>query len=245
MANIVVLGATSGIAKALLSTLAKDAHHLILAGRDIVELSRLENDLRVRFNVRSKPIQFHALEYASHQSFFDQCRDYLGSIDGVVLVYGYLGHQRRAETDFEEVQKIIHTNYTSCVSILNFFADYFEKRKAGFICAISSVAGDRGRQSNYMYGSAKGALSLCLQGLRNRLSSSGVHVLTVKPGFVDTKMTFGQHGMFLVAKPEKVANDIYRAILKSKNTLYTPFFWKWIMFIIISIPEAIFKKLKL
>jgi short-subunit dehydrogenase len=107
------------------------------------------------------------------------------------------------------------------------------------------VAGDRGRQSNYIYGSAKGALSLFLQGLRNRLAKAGVHVMTVKPGFVDTKMTFGKPGMFLVAQPEQVATEVFKAFQKQRNVVYVPWFWFWIMAIIRAIPEALFKTLKL
>ena len=124
-------------------------------------------------------------------------------------------------------------------------AQRFEDKGSGFIIGIGSVAGDRGRQSNYVYGSAKGAFHLFLQGLRNRLSSRGVHVLTVKPGFVDSPMTFGKEGLFLVASPEKVARAILRALKRRRNVIYVPWFWHWIMLIICCIPEFIFKRLKL
>jgi short-subunit dehydrogenase len=124
-------------------------------------------------------------------------------------------------------------------------ADFFEKQKHGVITVISSVAGDRGRQSNYIYGSAKAGLSVYLDGLRNRLYSAGVAVVTIKPGFVDTPMTAHLKKGFLFASPEKVARDILRAIEKRKCVVYTPWFWRWIMFVIKSIPETIFRKLKL
>ena len=137
------------------------------------------------------------------------------------------------------------TNFTAAAICLAHLANDFETRGEGGIIGIGSVAGDRGRQSNYPYGAAKAGLSVFLQGLRNRLAPAGIHVLTVKPGFVDTPMTQGLDGLFLVAPPAKVADDIVRAYTKKKDVLYTPFFWRWIMLITKSIPERIFKKLKL
>ena len=162
-----------------------------------------------------------------------------------MLAYGYLPNQGEAQQDFNEAKMTIDINYTSCVSILEIAARYFEQQKRGFITVISSVAGDRGRQSNYLYGSTKGALSIYLQGLRNRLYPSGVQVLTVKPGFVDTAMTYGQPGMALVAKPEQIARRVVRAIEKGKDTVYTPAFWTLIMFAVRSIPEKVFKRMKM
>ncbi|MFC5528993.1 SDR family oxidoreductase [Cohnella yongneupensis] len=245
MKNVLVLGATSGIAQEIVKQLANDGVNLVLAGRSESELGRLQGDLRVRHNGNFHVANFQATAFETHVSFFDECVRNLGHLDGIILCYGYMGDQQQSQVDNNLAKEVIDVNYTSCVSILHIAAQYFEARKSGFICAISSVAGDRGRQSNYIYGSAKGALSLFLQGLRNRLSKSGVNVLTVKPGFVDTKMTFGQEGLFLVAKPERVARDIIKAIRKNKSILYTPFFWKWIMLIIKSIPERIFKRLSL
>jgi short-subunit dehydrogenase len=159
---------------------------------------------------------------------------------------GYLGEQAVAEKDFNEARKIIDTNYTGCVSVLNVIANDFERRKKGFIIGISSTAGDRGRKSNYCYGSAKAAFSTYLSGLRNRLYSSGVRVLTVKPGFVRTMMTEGMRlPPLLTARPDEVAKDIVRAQEKDRDVLYTKWFWKWIMLVIKALPEAIFKKTNL
>jgi short-subunit dehydrogenase len=129
--------------------------------------------------------------------------------------------------------------------LLSHLADYFENRKHGFIAGISSVAGERGRQSNYVYGAAKGAFTILLQGLRNRLFPHGVRVLTVKPGFVDTGMTFGMRGLFLVASPEYVGERIARSVVRGRDVVYIPWFWRHIMLIIRLIPEFIFKRLKL
>jgi decaprenylphospho-beta-D-erythro-pentofuranosid-2-ulose 2-reductase len=245
MKNILVLGATSGIAEAIATKFAQEKNNLILAARNIDALNALSSDLKIRYSVNIEAIKFEALDFQGHQSFYEESIKKMGSIDGVVLCFGYLGDQREAEKNFDITRNIIDINFTSAVSILDLYANYFEEKREGFVCALSSVAGDRGRQSNYFYGAAKGALSIYLQGLRNRLNKSNVFVTTVKPGFVDTRMTYGQEGIFLVARPEKVANDIYKAIQKKKHVLYTPFFWKGIMFLIRNIPEFIFKKMKL
>ena len=161
---------------------------------------------------------------------------------GVISAVGYLGDQDKAQSDFSEAKKIIDTNYTGVVSLLNIIADDFEKRRNGFIVGISSVAGDRGRKSNYIYGSAKSALTTYLSGLRNRLYDANVQVLTVKPGFVATKMTKGLDlPEKLTALPEEVAEDIYNAQQKGKNVLYTKWIWRWVMLVIKAIPEWKFK----
>jgi len=164
----------------------------------------------------------------------------------VVAAFGYLGDQDKAQSDFQEAQKIIQTNFTGAVSILEIVATDFEHRGRGFIIGMGSVAGERGRQSNYVYGAAKGALGTYLSGLRNRLCKRGVQVITVLPGFIDTKMTRGM-GLpaLLTATPQQVAADIFAAYRKSKNTIYTRWFWRWIMTVIKSIPEPIFKRLSL
>jgi hypothetical protein len=162
----------------------------------------------------------------------------------VVLSFGYLGDQLKAEDEFKEAQNIIDSNFVGAVSILEPIAADFEKRGHGLIIGISSVAGERGRRSNYFYGAAKGALTIYLSGLRSRLSKRKIRVITVLPGFIQTKMT--EHLELperLSAKPEEVADDIYRAYKKGKDIIYTKWFWKWIMAVIKSIPEKIFKRL--
>ena len=202
---ILILGATSGIAQAVAERLATEKNDLILAGRDQEELTRTANDLQIRHGVTVVARRFEALDFGSHASFFTDCLNACnGLLHGVVLCHGYMASQAKAQEVFDEAQRMIDVNFTSAVSILNVIANYLEGQKAGFICAISSVAGDRGRQSNYIYGSTKAALNTYLEGLRVRLAKVGVPVTIVKPGFVDTRMTRGQPGMFLVAKPETV-----------------------------------------
>ena len=155
--------------------------------------------------------------------------------------------QDLTETDFTAARHMIDVNFTSTVSILSLAANYLEERKTGFIGIISSVAGDRGRQSNYTYGATKAALSAYAQGLRNRLCKSGVHVLTIKPGFVATRMTTGllDPNSPMVAKPETIANDIVKALTRRRPVVYTPWFWRYIMLLICAIPERIFQRMKL
>ena len=166
---ILILGATSAIARHVAAAFARQDHALFLAGRDAVEINRLVQDLKLRFGVEVAGGPFDAEDYQSHADFLRQVLKKTGELHGVVVAFGYLGEQERAPRDFDECQRIIARNFTGAVSILNHCADYFEQRRAGFIIGISSVAGDLGRQSNYLYGSAKAGFSVYLQGLRNRL----------------------------------------------------------------------------
>lgn len=246
--NVLILGATSGIARAICHEMAKRGCRLILAGRKLDELERDATDLRVRYNVAADSIAFDALDFEGHPAFIQKCLDLVGGhLDGVILCHGYLPDQVQAQADFAEARRTLDINFTSAVSLLGPLANYFEQRRSGYIAAIGSVGGDCGRMSNYAYGSAKAALAIWLQGLRNRLFHSGVHVLTIKPGFVETPMSRGvvKPDSPLVVKPERVARDIDRAIRHRKNVLYTPWFWWGILTIICSIPESIFKRLKL
>jgi short-subunit dehydrogenase len=241
MSYILIVGAKSDIAKAVAKEYAHNGYDIYLAARDSDELIDFAKDITTRTQRVAKLIELDIVDYGSHQTFYD-------SLDekplGVISAVGYLGEQELAQRDFHEAQKIIDTNYTGVVNLLNIVANDFETKRAGFIVAISSVAGDRGRKSNYIYGSAKAALTAYLSGLRNRLHDAQVQVLTVKPGFVATKMTEGMDlPKKLTAQPEKVAKDIYRAQQKSKNVLYTKGKWRWIMAIIRSIPEWKFKRM--
>jgi len=243
MSYLLILGAKSDIAKAVAKEYAQNGYDLYLAARNVDELEPFSNDIKIRYEKEAKRVTFDALDFESHQSFYE-------SLDpkplGVISAIGYLGVQEKAQNDFKEAQKIIETNYTGCVSILNIIANDYEQHKKGFIIGISSVAGDRGRKSNYIYGSAKAAFSAYLSGLRNRLNDANVQVLTVKPGFVNTQMTKGMDlPEKLTAQPEEVAQDIYTDQQKGKDVIYTKWKWKWVMMIIKLIPEFIFKKMSI
>jgi len=244
--TVLILGANAGIGRALAAELASHQYDLILAGRDLDELQALAADLNLRHNVSTRAERIDVLDFEALESSLAACIAPDGdSLEGVVLCTGYLGDAEAARTDWKEARRILDTNFTGSALALNILANYFEQKRSGFICALSSVAGDRGRQSNYLYGAAKGGLTTYLQGLRNRLYHSGFHVITVKPGFVDTRMVFGKGKLPLVATPEAVARDIYHAVRKRNNVVYVPWFWRFIMFMVGSIPEGLFKRLKM
>ena len=243
MAYILIIAAKSDIAKALAKKYAENGYNLYLAARGASELKAFANDLNIRTKSDIKCIELDILDYASHQVVYSSLPE---KPEGVISAVGYLGEQQKAQTNFSDAHQIIDTNYTGVVSMLNIIADDFEQRKKGFIVAISSVAGDRGRKSNYLYGSAKAALTAYLSGLRNRLYAANVHVLTVKPGFVATKMTAAMDlPKKLTAQAQQVAEDIYKAQQKNKDVLYTKWIWRWVMLIIRNIPEWKFKRMNL
>jgi decaprenylphospho-beta-D-erythro-pentofuranosid-2-ulose 2-reductase len=243
MSYILIIGAKSDIAKATAREYAKHGYNLCLAARNSSELEEFAQDITTRTQKSVKLLELDILDYKSHQAFYDNLDE---KPLGVISAIGYLGEQEKAQSDFEEAQQIMDANYTGVVSLFNIIADDFEKRKSGFMVGISSVAGDRGRKNNYIYGSAKAALTTYLSGLRNRLYDAQVHVLTVKPGFVSTKMTEGMDlPEKLTAQPEEVAEDIYKAQQKGKNVLYTKWMWRWVMLIIRNIPEFQFKKMSI
>lgn len=243
MPTILLLGATSDVAQACARQSAKEKHDLILAGRDLETLNRMASDLTIRYQVKALPVQFDAVDFASHNAFYSSLNP---KPDVTVCVFGLLGDQKESEKDWDACRKVLESNYNGAVSILNVVANEYEARKSGVIVGISSVAGERGRQSNYIYGSAKAGFTAYLSGLRNRLQASGVHVITVKPGFIATRMTEGlKLPKPTTAQPDQVASAIMKAVRKRKNVIYTLWMWRYIMLIIRSIPEGIFKKLKL
>lgn len=243
MSTILILGATSDMAIALAEIYAKKGDKLQLAARNPSMLTPIKKDLEIRFGAQISTYIFDAMDFNSHEGFYNSLDT---KPDIALCVFGYLGDQRKAIKDWDESKQIIQSNFTGAVSILNIIANDMEDRKEGVIVGISSVAGERGRVSNYLYGSAKAGFTAYLSGLRNRLCKSGVHVLTVKPGFVNTKMTEGLPlPKPLTAQPEEVATAILKAIKKQKNTIYVFAKWRLIMYIIKSIPEFIFKKLSL
>ncbi|MCS7079539.1 MAG: SDR family oxidoreductase [Chloracidobacterium sp.] len=240
-----IFGATSGIARAVVAELAKRGATLILAARNLAEAERIAADARLRYGVQTSTIAFDACDLASHAAVFASVVERAGRLDGVLVAFGTMTDQKQAERDVTAAEAMIASNYTGVVSIVTHAANYFEAQGRGVIGVISSVAGDRGRQSNYVYGSAKAGVTAFCQGLRQRLFKKGVRVVTIKPGIVDTPMTYGMQLPPIVAKPERVAHDIVRALERADGDVYTPFFWRFIMFVIRAIPEPIFKRLSL
>ncbi|MEY4903021.1 MAG: hypothetical protein RLZZ292_836 [Bacteroidota bacterium] len=242
--TILILGAKSDIAEAVAYRFAQEGYTILLAARQAVPyLSPLAADLQLKYNIVALSIEFDGTNFDEHAAFYSNLKS---KPNIVISCFGYLGEQKKAETNIEETLNIINTNYLGHISILNSVANDFERRKEGTIIGISSVAGERGRQSNYLYGSAKAGFTAYLGGLRNRLYPNNVHVMTVKPGFVRTKMTEGLPlPKSLTASPQQVANDIYNGYKKQKNTIYVLPIWRYILLIIRNIPEFIFKRLHL
>lgn len=246
MKNWIIVGATSAIAEATARVWAARGYKLFLVARNSDKLAIVKNDLEVRGAQQVGVFTMDANDIPNHQIMLDQAEAELGSVDGVLIAHGTLPDQVQCQNSVEKTLNELNTNAISIISLLTDVANRFEKQSKGDIAVISSVAGDRGRQSNYVYGTAKAAVSTFLQGLRNRLAKHGVHVLTIKPGFVDTPMTaeFDKGGP-LWATPEKIAEGIVMSVDKQRNIVYLPWFWWGIMNIIRHIPEFIFKKLSL
>ena len=238
----IILGATSSMARALARQLAENGDRLVLAGRDMEDMKRTATDCGARGAPVAEVVRFDARQPDTFGAVIRRAEREDGTINAAVFV-GSMPEQSAIDADPSLVEGVITDSFAGPAQFLQMLAPLMEARGGGTVVGVGSVAGDRGRIGNYVYGAAKAGFHTYLSGLRNRLTRAGGHVVTVKPGFVDTAMTWGLDGMFLVAPPEKVADDILKAVAKRRNTIYTPFFWRWIMLIIRSIPESIFKKL--
>ena len=243
--KILIIGATSAIAQEVARIYARRQSRLCLVARNQTKLRIVADDLRAR---GAQAVDVLARELAlpdTHADIIEHALAFLQDIDVVLIAYGSLPDQAACEADAEQTMNELQVNFLSVAALLTQLANTLEQRGHGTLAVISSVAGDRGRQSNYVYGAAKGGLSIFLQGLRNRLAGKGVQVLTIKPGFVDTPMTAEFKKGPLWASARKVATDIVRAIDRRRDVAYVPWFWQGIMLVIKAIPERIFKRLKL
>jgi decaprenylphospho-beta-D-erythro-pentofuranosid-2-ulose 2-reductase len=237
---LLVLGGTSDIGRATALLFARQGWTVQLAGRDRTALQREADDVTARSGVA---VTTHVIEILDTPSLPHFVERLPALPDAVVSVIGLLGEQARAETDPEHATIIMRSNFEGPALVLGLFAECFLARGSGTIVGVSSVAGDRGRASNYVYGSAKAGFSAFLSGLRNRTAKHGVHVVTIKPGFVHTRMTEGMNLPGLItAEPDEVAQAVWRGITKQKNQIYVRPIWALIMFVIGSIPEVVFKK---
>lgn len=237
-----ILGASSSIGRAFARLVASDGADVLLAGRDVEDLERTAADIRVRTGRRAEVLRFDAEAIDAHADFAADCAARAGGLN-VFLLFGAMPEQADIDRDFALARRTVQVNYLGAMSILSRLAPHLEAKGRGRVVVLSSVAGDRGRPKNYVYGSAKGGLNLYLQGLRARLWRSAIPVVTVKAGFLDTDMTFGMPGLFLVASPGQCAAACLRLARKGREVAYFPFFWWLIMTIIKSIPERIFKRL--
>jgi decaprenylphospho-beta-D-erythro-pentofuranosid-2-ulose 2-reductase len=243
--RVLVLGATSSIAIATMRRLAVRNPHFMLVARNPDRLTAIAQDLMTRGALAAETWVMDLDNTSAHKEMLATAAERLGRIDLALIAHGVLGDQRAAEADFEIAAAILHTNFTSTVSLLTWLGNYFQAQRGGALAVISSVAGDRGHQSNYVYGASKGALNIFLEGLRNRIDRDGVHVLTIKPGFVATPMTAHVPRNALFASPDQVAQGIVRAIERRRDVVYVPWFWAGIMLVVRAIPGFRFKKMNM
>lgn len=246
MKKVLIVGASSAIAEATAKLYAAEGASLYLLARNREKLSSIAADLLIRGASSVDYELFDINELQDHEPMLARASSALGGIDIALVAHGTLGSQQACEEDAELALNELKTNAVSTIVFLTRLGNLMERQRSGTIAVISSVAGDRGRPSNYVYGTAKAAVTTFCEGLNARMFKAGVHVLTIKPGLVETPMTEGlSMPRPLVAQPELVARDIVRAIDRKVDTLYTPWFWKYIMTGIVHLPNAVFKKLNL
>jgi decaprenylphospho-beta-D-erythro-pentofuranosid-2-ulose 2-reductase len=245
MQRILIMGATSAIAEATARIWAARGDALMLAARNPQRLQAIAQDLRVRGASTVDSFVIDAVEFARFPALLAAAEQSLGGIDAALIAHGVLPEQAACEQSLEQLRAAFEINALSYMTLSTVLAEYFAAQRRGVIAVISSVAGDRGRQSNYVYGAARATVTAFASGLRQKLFPRGVRVLTIKPGFVDTPMTAAFPKGILWASPQRVARDIVRAMDGGRAVLYTPWFWRPIMAVINSIPEAIFCRLRL
>ncbi len=244
--NVLVAGAGSGLARALSEELARAGHGLVLAARDLDEAARTAADLRLRFGVATAALAFDARDASGAAALPARADSALpGELTGVVVAFASMPDQDDVRRDPAAGLEMIDVNVRSTAALLEAAAGLLEGRRGSFLCAFSSVAGDRGRRKNYSYGATKAALSVTLEGLAARLAGGGVRVLCVKPGPVDTRMSWGlmRASSPLVARPERVARDVAAALRAGRSVVYTPWFWRPVMALLRALPAAIFRRL--
>ncbi|HBW82542.1 MAG: short-chain dehydrogenase [Gammaproteobacteria bacterium] len=244
--NILVIGASSAIATAVAKRYSERQACLFLIARNVSRLELLRQDLKVRGATRIGTHVLDLLDHEKHEAAIDAAIQFFGDagIDLALICHGSLPDQKAVEKDFELAQREIDTNGLSTVSLLIRLAPHFEQQGHGLLAIVTSVAGDRGRQTNFVYGAAKALVSTYLQGLRGKLLPSGVHVMDIRPGLVDSPMTQQFEKGLLWSSPELVAEHIEKAVRRKRDTVYIPGYWRLIMAVVRSIPEAVFKRLK-
>lgn len=245
MTRILIFGATSAIAEATARRLAKPDSRFYLVGRNGLRLAAIADDLAVRTGNKVDHEAADLDDLAHHPAIIANALSALSGLDIVLIAHGILPDQKACQEDVAAALAAIHTNAVSAISLCTLIANHFEAAGHGTLVVIGSVAGDRGRQSNYIYGAAKGMLATFLQGVRNRLAPLGCPVITIKPGFVDTPMTKDFAKGPLWAQPEDIARGIAKAIDRKADVAYLPWFWQVIMALIRAVPETIFKRMRL
>jgi short-subunit dehydrogenase len=243
--RILILGAASGIAQAYARLCAAGNANFVLLGRQPERLVSIGNDLLARGAATAESVTSDLADVAAIDATVNALKARFGAFDEIIVAYGVLGSQAEAEKDTAAARKIIDVNFTSvALWVLALLREHPAGRPLSLI-GIGSVAGDRGRASNFVYGASKAGLERLLEGLAQKYADSDIHILTVKPGFVDTPMTAGLDRKLLLASPEQVARDIQRAVSRRQRVVYTPWFWWVIMLIIRNLPWFVFKRLKI
>jgi decaprenylphospho-beta-D-erythro-pentofuranosid-2-ulose 2-reductase len=245
MQRILIVGATSAIAEATARRFAQRGDALFLAARNAAALSAIAKDLTVRGAAQVDTMEFDARSIDRFATLLESATQRLGGLDAALIAHGTLSDQAACQRSADLMREEFDVNAISVLALCTLLGNQFEAQGRGVIAVISSVAGDRGRQSNYVYGSAKAAVTAFTSGLRQRLHPKGVRVVTIKPGFVSTPMTAAFKKGALWASPAKVAIDIVRAMDRGTPVLYTPSFWRPIMWVIRSVPETVFRRLRL
>ena len=240
---VLIIGARSDIAIAVAHCFAKEGYDIQLAARNISSLDVDKSDIEIRYQVGVSVHEFDVLNINSHEQFVNL----LPQLPAIaVCAVGYMGVQAENERDIFTAVNVMRSNFEGPASIFVVLANHFEKRRSGTLVGISSVAGERGRAKNYIYGSAKAGFTAFLSGLRNRLSKRGVHVISVLPGYVLTKMTNQMNlPRILTAQPDEVGEAVFKAVKKKKNIIYVKKIWWLIMILIKNIPEFLFKRMKI
>ena len=243
--SVLILGATSSVARAIATEFARLGFAVGLAGRRPEALTALAGDLRIRYAAACHVLPFDATAFDDHAAFVQQAAAAFGELpEGVVACFGQMVETPDARQDFAPVRRMVEANLAGTASILDAFAAAFEPRRRGFLAAITSVAGDRGRKGNYLYGASKAGLSVFLQGLRHRLHPAGIDVTDIRPGFMDTPMTYGRKlPAPLVASLEDAAAAAVRGVLAGRPVVYVPWFWRYVMFLVRNMPGFIFNRM--
>jgi decaprenylphospho-beta-D-erythro-pentofuranosid-2-ulose 2-reductase len=240
--RVLIVGATSAIAAEVARLYAGRGASLVLTARNPERLAAVGDDLRIRGTTVETEV-LDVLDHDRHAAVVR--RAFSARLDVALLAHGHLPDQERCQVEPREAARVLELNLVATVELLTLLAGEFEAQGSGTIAVISSVAGDRGRRSNYVYGAAKAGISVFLQGLRQRLRPAGIRVVTLKPGFVDTPMTAHLPRNPLASSPRRAARAIYRAIEARRDVAYIPWFWRPIMALIRVMPEALFKRLRL
>tara|TARA_B100001564_G_scaffold341125_1_gene335429 strand:+ start:418 stop:1149 length:732 start_codon:yes stop_codon:yes gene_type:complete len=243
MKYVLIIGAKSELGLELASLYARNNYNIYLAGRSIIDLEVKSNNLEKKYQIKSVLCELDVTDYESHQKFYESLEI---KPTGVIYLAGYYPDPSLSTSKWSETYKTVEINYLGCMSILNIVANQFVKDRRGFIIAVSSVSGVRGRAKNYIYGSSKAGLIAYMSGLRNRLDKYNINVLTVIPGYLNkANSSKKDYSSFLVSSSKNLANVIFSAQQNNKSIIYSSGLWRIIMFIIKIIPEYIFKKLKI